>query len=122
MFRRLIIKFLAFSLGSSLCFYAHASLNVSPVLASACIGLWATFIPLPDSFDPKNVHSAIYCGSFAGMCSADFLSSFTEIVLLSAIGGILFLSVRNLFHGFGGKLGTVAFISVALMYLIRSLI
>lgn len=91
-------------------------------MASCLVGLAGTFIPIPKRVDSPGVQGALFCGSFAGMCSVEVLSGPLEIFLLSFIGAFLFLITRKMFVGIGGKLGAVAFVSVALMYLIRGVL
>lgn len=119
MLKRYILKFSCFFLGCLGCFYLQHFTILGPVLSSCIIGLLGTFIPLSKNIESPGVQGAIFCGSFAGMCSAEILSGPLEIFLLSFLGAFLFLITKKLFVGIGGKLGAVAFVSVALMYLIK---
>lgn len=116
------IKFFSFFTGCWLCFFLHSETLLSPVMASCLVGLLGSFLPTKTSEIKKIAQSGIYSGSFAGMCSANILTSPIEILILSLIGGLLFLISRKMFEGIGGKLGTIAFVSVALMYLIRDIL
>lgn len=114
---KLIYKFCAFFLGCFSTFFIATNFDLSAVIVSAAVGLLSTFIPID-----KKYHTVIYSGSFAGMCSQSILTSYNQIFILSFIGAILYLSLASHFKGLGGKLGTIAFLSVALTYLIGSLI
>ncbi|MBN2540606.1 MAG: hypothetical protein JXB08_03670 [Bacilli bacterium] len=78
-------------------------LDVSNVLASSFIGL-VGFLFL------RKYQVAIYCGSFAGMVSVA-LFGFEEVVVLALICAFIFILTKPLFFGYGGKLGTIAFMS-----------
>ncbi|AYF43943.1 MULTISPECIES: hypothetical protein [Halobacteriovorax] len=111
---RFLYKLGAFFLGCLFCFILHSKAGWSPVLASASVGLIGSFLPVN-----SNMRAAIYSGSFAGMCSSELVSNYWEIFGISLIGAVIYLYSLKLFQGFGGKLGTIAFVSVALFYLIK---
>jgi len=67
-------------------------------------------------------YAAIYAGSFAGMCSSHLITSYWEIAIISVIGASLYVLTINMFTGFGGKLGSVAFASVALFMLAKGMV
>lgn len=119
MLKRFIAKFLCFFLGCFLCFLLHTKIEMSAVMASCLVGLLGTFIPLSSFGNVKNLQNAIYAGSFAGMCSAGVLNHYSQIILLSLLGASFYLLTLDLFKGFGGKLGAIAFISVSLVYLLK---
>lgn len=119
MFIRVTLKFISFFLGCGLCFLIHTQFGISSVIASCIVGLLGTLIPIPKVFNKNNIQGAIYSGSFAGMCSIGVLTSYLQIGLLSLLGAIIYLLTIDLFDGVGGKLGTVAFVSVSLVYLIE---
>lgn len=77
--------------------------GVSAVLASSFTGL------LGYLFLRKH-EVAVYCGSFAGMVSVA-LFNYYEVTVLALICAFIFILTKPLFSGYGGKLGTVAFIS-----------
>jgi len=112
---RLGKKSLLFFIGCYFTYALNRYFDIPIVLASAVVGLLGTFLPLD-----KKMQSVIYCGSFAGMCSSGILNSTYQILLLSLTGAFVFIALGRYFNGLGGKLGTVAFISVVLVYLIRT--
>lgn len=77
--------------------------GVSAVLASSLIGILGYFFV-------KKHQVAIYCGSFAGMVSVA-LFNYYEVTVLAIICAFIFILTKSLFSGYGGKLGTVAFMS-----------
>lgn len=117
-----LIKFISFSIGCLGCFILHSKFNINSTIAASLIGLIGTLLPVPRGVNKQSVYGALYCGTFAGMCSTGVLSSLSQAILLSAIGAVLYVLTINIFKGHGGKLGTVAFVSVALVYLIKSVI
>ncbi len=60
----------------------------------------------------------IYCGAFVGMTSNALLFTRSEVAIASAIAGIIYVLSSYVFGGFGGKLGTIAFISTIITSLI----
>lgn len=114
-----IIIIFAFCAGCILCFEAHTVLHISSVLSSALIGLLGSFVTSSKKPIINACPAAIYSGSFAGMCSIEIIQSFAQLLGVSLLGGFIYLSLESHFKGIGGKLGTVAFTSVALVYLIN---
>ncbi len=53
------------------------------------------------------------------MCSAELISGYWQLAVIAFIGTTLYALTMNLFTGFGGKLGSVAFVSVALFMLVQ---
>ena len=76
-------------------------LGLGAVVASGLVGVFATLII------PKYDVPAI-CGSYAGMASCSFFISYDQIVIAGIIAGLVFVICKNVFNGFGGKLGTIA--------------
>lgn len=78
-------------------------LGISAVLASASLGLVGYGVV-------RKYQVPIYCGSFAGMVSTSMFD-FVEVGVLAAVAAVIFVLTKPLFAGYGGKLGTVAFMS-----------
>ena len=78
-------------------------LSVNVVIASAFMGLLGYLLIKKNSV-------AFYCGTFAGMTSYEIFNHY-EILVLAAVCGLVYLIIKNIFNGYGGKLGTTAFIS-----------
>ena len=117
--RLYLLKFTAFFLGCYSCFLLQTEAGLSPVLASALTGFAGSFLHFPAFFERKGLHSAIYAGTFAGMCSHSLISSTLHVVILSLIGAATYLLAQPHLNGFGGKLGTISFIS-SILFLIAS--
>lgn len=115
-------KFAAFYLGCAVCLGLQTHARCSPVLASALVGLAGTFLPVPRRYDRPGFQAAIFAGSFAGMASPELLAAHGQILLLSALGAILYLLLQPHLQGLGGKLGAVAFGASWLMLLLWRLI
>ncbi|WP_201023484.1 hypothetical protein [Pseudoalteromonas sp. 10-33] len=120
MLKFFFIKFGAFFSGCLLCFVMHTEFNFPAVIAASVVGLSGSFIPFPKSL---NIHpnAAIYAGSFAGMCSSSLINSYWELAFISLLGACLYVLTLNLFSGFGGKLGSIAFVSVAVFALAKGI-
>ncbi|MCK8096776.1 hypothetical protein [Pseudoalteromonas sp. 1CM17D] len=99
----------------------HTTFALPLVISAALTGLIGSFIPFPAQFK-NHPYAAIYAGSFAGMCSTHLITSYWEIAIISVIGASLYVLTINMFTGFGGKLGSVAFASVALFMLAKGMV
>ncbi len=78
-------------------------LSVNIILAASSVGLLGhLFI--------KKYQVAVYCGAFAGMVSLT-LFNFLEVGILAVVCAFVYSITKNVFKGFGGKLGFVAFMS-----------
>lgn len=95
---------IAVLLGAVTAYALSIDLGLGAVAASAAVGLIAALV------SPKYA-AAVYCGSFVGMASPFVFSQYWEILLAGVLGGIVFILVLNIFLGYGGKLGTIAFVS-----------
>lgn len=115
------LKFIAFLGGSFFCFFLQKELNYIPVLAAAVTGFLGSFLHFPKIYEKKGLHNAIYAGSFAGMCSEEIIHHPILLVPLSLIGTFFYLSTLSRANGFGGKLGTIAFLSSFILLVIESI-
>jgi hypothetical protein len=106
-FSRKSLEFIAVFLGGMITFYLSTNLGLGAVIASSLIGILAAMIV------PK-YGAAAYCGSFVGMSSFTLFSSYSGVALASAIAGVVYVLSRDVFSGFGGKLGTISFIGATI--------
>ena len=94
------------------------NLQLGPVIAAAATGTAASFVP--GLFRKKRIGiwsefpAAVYCGAFVGMTAPSVAGNLSFIVFSGFIAGGFLLIAKNIFNGFGGKLGTIAFGGVAL--------
>jgi len=98
------------SIGAVLTFYLMIFLHLSAVISSSLIGVGASFLPLLNRKwgYATQLPPLMYCGTFVGMTSPAIASGLTFIICAGSIAGVLFVVSRNMFNGFGGKLGAVA--------------
>jgi hypothetical protein len=93
-------------------------LNNSGLKAPLAAGIVGLLLGVISNIDKKlyDIQFPGYCGAFIGMSSTliDFI--YTHIIVASIISGLLFGFSRDIFTGFGGKLGTIAFFGVAVAY------
>ena len=106
------VKLLSFFFGLYGCFALHQLLTVPVVVSAASMGLIGSFLPTTTQYQ-NHPQAAIYAGAFAGMCSSDVITSMYELIFISLIGAAIYTSLKNHFIGVGGKLGAIAFVSVA---------
>ncbi len=83
-------------------------LEVPVVLVSCGVGLLGHFLI-------RKFEVPIYCGSFAGMVSVA-LFGFWEVLVLALVCAVVFTLSKPIFKGYGGKLGTIAFLSSLIVH------
>jgi hypothetical protein len=105
-------SFIFVVIGVLIPYYMSAYLNIHVVIGSAFVGLLFHFIY-------KKYEVEVYCGSFAGMISFLLIGPF-EILLVALITGIIYVLAKPVWKGFGGKLGTIAFVgTISTLYLLN---
>ena len=106
-------------LGALICYLLNVYTDLGSVLSAGIVGTLASFIPVlnKESLYLSKLPAAIYCGVFVGMSSIDVSPSITFVIIAGVIAGIVYLLSKNLFVGLGGKLGTIAFLSVGVVTL-----
>lgn len=113
-------------LGALSTFLINVKLETGPVVAAALIGTLASFTPAilrnKSKKIIKEIPSAIYSGTFIGMTSVSIGASYWFIILSGFIAGLLYVLATNTFVGVGGKLGTIAFGGVAVVFLLTLII
>ncbi len=109
-FKEQLVTILGSCIGALVTYFISISLHISPVISAALVGCLAAY--WPKTMPEWSV--AMYCGAFVGM-SGNFVLGEPILILVSAfIAGITLILSRKVFVGVGGKLGTLAFMSVAI--------
>ncbi len=116
-----VLKFFAFYFGCFSCVLLQTQFHYSPVLSAASVGLIGSFYPFSIIVEKERIKAIIYSGAFAGMCAPEHLVRHEYILLISLLGTVVYLISRPHFNGFGGKLGTIAFISSLFLILMKGL-
>lgn len=111
-------------IGAVLCYQLKIYTDLNSVLSAGIIGTIASFIPdlNEESNYLKDLPPAIYCGVFVGMSSAEITPSIGVVLFAGIVAGVFFLLSKNLFIGIGGKLGTIAFVGVAVVSVVNWLL
>ena len=65
--------------------------------------------------------AAIYCGAFLSMSCLEKISHIGFVLAAGILAGIFLMLSKNLYLGFGGKLGTIAFEGVVIVSVLYSL-
>ncbi len=101
--------------GALICYLFHHKMQMGSVISAGLTGTLASFLPSlkPSSGYLKKIPVALYCGAFVGMTSALIAPSALFIMLAGVLTSLLLIISGGLFHGMGGKLGTLAFAGVA---------
>ena len=108
------------SIGAITTYFLSVNLKLGPILGASIVGVIASAISY--FFRSKEVFKqlpiAFYCGAFVGM-SAEFILNNIVIVGLSGfLAGLIFIGTKNILIGIGGRLGTIAFLSVCIVYVL----
>lgn len=98
--------------------FLNIEMQLGAVISSAAVGVLGSFFPenFPTKKKGTSIRTAIYCGSFIGMGSILVNNHYLFIAFAGLISGIYFCITSNWLNGFGGKLGTLAFVGVAVAY------
>lgn len=110
-------------IGAVLCHLLNIYSDFGAILSAGIIGTLASFIPTINKKSDylKELPTAIYCGVFVGMSSIEITPSIGFVIVAGTLAGVFLLLSKNLFIGIGGKLGTIAFVGVAIVSLINIL-
>ena len=101
---------LAVGAGAPLTRLLAVDLGLGVVVAAALVGL------LADRLVPSYA-AAVYCGAFVGMASPALFSGLPAVTAAGLLAGVVFVAADRVFDGFGGKLGTTAFVGCAALAL-----
>lgn len=93
-----IIIIMVTCLATILTFYVNNNLKLGGTVASALVGLTGPILY------PKQ-QKAIYCGSFAGMAGSIVFENLAWVALAGLLSGLLLAVSKEVYDGFGGKLG-----------------
>ena len=97
-----LYDFLAVFGGAVVTFFINVELGHGPVSASGIVGILGAAVL-------KKHAVPIFCGSFVGMASPAVFLSYFCILTAGAVAAAVYILSREVFNGFGGKLGTIAF-------------
>ena len=93
----------AVAVGAPLTFLLSVRVGVGPVVASALVGLCAHLLT-------ETYGAPAYCGSFVGMATPAADADLGSVVAAGLVAAGVFVVAKRAFDGFGGKLGTTAFV------------
>lgn len=99
-------NFFAVFAGGVSTFYLSTRFGLGAVVASCLVGMLVAMI-----FPKYGVPA--YCGAFVGMSSDGLFYTMGDVALAGVIAGLAFVLTSKVFNGFGGKLGTIAFIGTS---------
>lgn len=99
-------------LGALLSFALSQAAQLGPIGAGAAVGTAAGFLPAAKYKELDHIRTSIYCGAFAGMSSPAVLGNIFGAMAAGAVCGLCMTAAAASLHGYGGKLGTIAFTSV----------
>ncbi len=106
--KRLLI-FISVVIGGVSTYFISAVLGTGPVIAAGLIGILGALFARAYSVP-------LYCGAFVGMVCNE-LFSFQMAIIASTIAGLIFVVSEGVLDGYGGRLGTIAFIGAVITVL-----
>lgn len=107
-----LILIIASSLGAIATYLLHKN-GLSVVVASCIVGLMGAF--LGHIFNLPHLALVVFAGTFVGMTSTT-IGSLPLVFLGGLVCGVVYILSLKLFVGFGGKLGSIAFLSTLLVW------
>lgn len=106
-------------IGGAVATYLLHKQGISVVVASCIIGLIGA--GLEHFFKIHHLAFIIFAGSFVGM-SSSAVATWPLIIIGGGLSSILYQLSTHLYRGYGGRLGTIAFISTLIsVYLLAAL-
>ena len=93
----------AVAAGAPLTYLLSVRAGVGPVVASALVGLCAYLLS-------ETYGAPASCGSFVGMATPAADADLGAVAAAGVAAGVVFVVAKRAFNGFGGKLGTTAFV------------
>ena len=87
--------------GAIITYALHGHTPLDVVLATGLVGIGAALFM-------RRVQVPVYCGAFVGM-SSPMLLGWGPFLLASLLASVLFVIAKDVYNGYGGKLGTIAF-------------
>jgi uncharacterized membrane protein YqgA involved in biofilm formation len=104
-------------LGATVTFYVSDKFKQSAVRSSALlsliVGLIFHFSPeMFNAYLSKNIPLVFIGSSFIGMVSSKVQASYLRLAVAAILFSSVFINKSHFFEGFGGALGTLAFISL----------
>ena len=115
-----LLLILASLFGAVSTYLVNLEFSTGTVLAAGLVGFTSSIIPFIDRKSDilRELSVAIYCGTFAGMTAPYIAKGYTFIIFAGLISGLLLIFSKSTLHGYGGKLGTIAFGGVTLASLV----
>ena len=114
-----IFLLISATLGALVTYVLQKNFGISAVISASIVGLVGGIIGL--IIPNKMFAPVVFCGAFVGMSSPS-LFSLSFVVTAGILSGILFQATTNVFVGFGGKLGGIAFLAVAAVFYIKGIV
>lgn len=118
---RLVYKAIILIIASFSCYLLQAKWHLNSVLSAAIVGTCGTFITPPKRYPKILFESLILSGAFIAMGTFFITHSILFLFFASITSATLFILLESYFHGLGGRLGFIAFIS-SLLSLLMSFI
>ncbi len=120
-FLRFVLLAFSYFIAFELTLLIKSQMHLSTVESIALIGFTFSFFPFDFLISKEDFSNIFYSGSFLTMASAEIFSKLFWIILCSLIAALIYKKSRQLFIGFGGRLGSITFTSSSIALLIHFL-
>lgn len=107
-------------IGYLTCYFFY-KIGLHPIMASSLTGVLVSLIPDAYFYKSSDAKACVYTASFAAIGSHLNYNSLSEFLLIPFYLGTFFFFLRSSFVGFGGKLGTMAFLSTTLYLFLKEI-
>jgi hypothetical protein len=107
--RRDVGAFLSVAVAAPVTRLAAVEAGLGAVVAAALVGL------LAESCCRFGVPA--YCGAFVGMAGPGLFPTLAAVLAAGLVAGLVYIAAKRVFNGFGGKLGTLAFLGCSAVVL-----
>ena len=102
---------LAGAAAAGVTYVSSVHLEHGPVQASALVGLVGGLVAPALLPAGEGIAAVVFCASFAGMARPDRIPGVAPMAVTGALCGALVAATGPVVVGFGGKLGTIAFVA-----------
>jgi len=93
--------------------------GLSAVVASCIVGLAGALVG--HFLDASHIPLVVFAGSFVGMTSTSF-GTIPLMIVGGLLTGVIYNYSLKIFEGFGGRLGTIAFISTVVAFYLLAIV
>jgi len=119
---RSAIKAICFFIAFQTTVFFIQSFKLNIYESVSLVGFIGSFNPFNFYLSKEDISNLIYSGSFTAMASSIIFINLHWAILTSIIAALIYKKSREVFIGYGGRLGTITFLSSTLTIFIHFLV